>query len=134
MYKLVFFDVTDLYVTTKAKSISFKKLAKEMIPETIPPMIQEKCNKFVSNFPTRSVSRLPHGLSHTGDRKESEEKLIEVAIKILEALKNILCNPAFHPKFVETLNEGTYVNNVVVPLIHATLFNNPFGESAFITT
>ncbi|CAG8473925.1 8108_t:CDS:2 [Paraglomus occultum] len=111
----------------------FMKPAKEMMPE-MPPMIQEECNEFVSNFPTRGVSRLPHGLSHTGDWKESEEKLNEVAINILGALKDIWCNPAFHPEFVETLNEGTYVNNVVVPLIHAALFNNPFGESAFITT
>ena len=134
MYKLVFLDVTGLYVTTNANSIPIKKPAKEMMPEIIPPTIQEECNKFVSNFPTRSVSRLPYGLSHTGDWKESEEKLIEVAIKILETLKIIWCNPAFRPEFVKTLNEGTYVNNVVVPLIHATLFDNPFGESAFITT
>ena len=72
----------------------------EYILDRIPPTIQEECNKFVSNFPTRSVSRLPHGLSHTGDWKESEEKLIEVAIKILEALKNIWCNPAFHPSLL----------------------------------
>ena len=84
MYKLVFLDVTDLYVNTKAKSIPFKKPAKEMMPEAMSPTIQEEWNKFVSNFPTRSVTRSPYGLSHNGNWKESEEKLVKVAIKILE--------------------------------------------------
>ncbi|KAF0460344.1 hypothetical protein F8M41_000610 [Gigaspora margarita] len=105
-----------------------------MVPESIPFAIQAECNNFISNFPSRNVSRLPYGLSHSGDWKESEVKLIEVTKKILETFKNIWCSPAFHPEFVESLNERTYVNNVVVPLINAALYNNPFGESAFITT
>ncbi|CAG8438069.1 2015_t:CDS:2 [Funneliformis mosseae] len=31
------------------------------------------------------------------------------------------------------MNKGTYVNNVVIFAIHATLFDNSFGEHAFIT-
>ncbi|RHZ47479.1 hypothetical protein Glove_579g34 [Diversispora epigaea] len=32
------------------------------------------------------------------------------------------------------MNEGTYVNNVIVPLINTCLFNNYFEKSIFITT
>ncbi|RIA79583.1 hypothetical protein C1645_840359 [Glomus cerebriforme] len=49
-------------------------------------------------------------------------------------LENIWSNPAFRPEFAESLNEGTYVNNIVAPLIHVALYDNPFGESAFIMT
>ncbi|CAG8753301.1 8348_t:CDS:1, partial [Funneliformis mosseae] len=44
------------------------------------------------------------------------------------------CNPAFGSEFVEIMNEDTYVNNVVVSAIHATLFDNPFRKHAFIIT
>ncbi|CAG8617795.1 676_t:CDS:2 [Gigaspora margarita] len=94
-----------------------------MVPESMPFAIQANVITLYLIF--------HHGI---GDWKESEVKLIEVTKKILETFKNIWCNPAFHPEFVESLNERTYVNNVVVPLINAALYNNPFGESAFITT
>ena len=74
------------------------------------------------------------GLSHDGKWKENDDKLKEIAMKILDTVRNIWCNPAFGDEFIESLNEGTYVNNVVVSAIHASLSNNPFGERAFITT
>ncbi|CAG8749147.1 14115_t:CDS:2, partial [Funneliformis mosseae] len=64
------------------------KLAKpveEMVPPTIPRGITEEC--------------------------KGGNKLNEVALKILDTLKSVWCNPAFGPEFVETMNEGTYVNN-----------------------
>ena len=81
----------------------------------------------------RSIPRLQEGLTYDGNWKECDNKLNKVALKILDTLKNVWCNPAFGPEFVETMNEGTYVNNVVVSAIHVTLFDNPFGEHAFIT-
>jgi hypothetical protein len=105
-----------------------------MVPPTIPRGITEECVKFVTNFMPRSIPRLQERLTHDGNWKEGGNKLNEVALKILDTLKSVWCNPAFGPEFVETMNEGTYVNNVVVSAIHATLFDNPFGEHVFITT
>ena len=82
----------------------------------------------------QSIPSLQEGLTYNGNWKEDDNKLNEVALKILDTLKSVWCNPAFGPEFVEMMNEGTYVNNVVVSAIHATLFDNPFGEHAFITT
>ena len=105
-----------------------------MVPSTIPSSIFGECNKLVSNFSPRRELRLSSGLSHDGKWKESDDKLKEIAMKILDTVRNIWCNPAFGDEFIESLNEGTYVNNVVVSAIHASLSNNPFGERAFITT
>ena len=105
-----------------------------MVPSTMPREISEECVKFVTKFIPQSIPRLQQGLLHDGNWKEGDNKLNEVALKILDTLKTVWCNPAFGPEFVETMNEGTYVNNVVVSAIRATLFDNPFGEHAFITT
>jgi len=96
--------------------------------------IEDMCKRFVSNFLSENLSSLPYDLSHAKDWKESDDKLEEVTLKILETLRYVWCNPAFRSEFVGTMNEGTYVNNIIVPLINACLFNNQFGESAFITT
>jgi hypothetical protein len=100
----------------------------------MPQGVTEECVKFVTNFMPRSIPRLQEGLTHDGNWKECGNKLNEVALKILDTLKSVWCNSAFGPEFVETMNEGTYVNNVVVSAIRATLFDNPFEEHAFITT
>ncbi|RIA79635.1 hypothetical protein C1645_840237 [Glomus cerebriforme] len=105
-----------------------------MFPKSLPSTIQKECNRFVSNFLTQNAPTLTYDLHHTREWIEEEDKLVEVIIKILKTLENIWSNPAFHPEFSESLNEGTYVNNIVAPLIHAVLYDNPFGESAFITT
>ena len=105
-----------------------------MVPSTMPREISEECVKFVTNFIPQSIPRLQQGLSRDGSWKEGDNKLNEVALKILDTLKSVWYNPAFGSDFVETMNEGTYVNNVVVSAICATLFDNPFGEHAYITT
>ncbi|RHZ78049.1 hypothetical protein Glove_168g83 [Diversispora epigaea] len=96
--------------------------------------VEDMCNRFVSNFLSENLSSLPYELSHTNEWKESEDKLEEITLKILETLKSVWRNPAFCSEFVATMNEGTYVNNIIVPLINACLSNNHFGESEFITT
>ncbi|CAJ0829688.1 15039_t:CDS:2, partial [Entrophospora sp. SA101] len=53
---------------------------------------------------------------------------------IREMLKDILNNLAFGPGFADSLNEGTYVTNVIVPLICATLKNLSYRKSSFIST
>ncbi|CAG8698178.1 10210_t:CDS:1, partial [Funneliformis mosseae] len=87
--------------------------------------ITEECVKFITNFMPRSIPRLQEGLIHDGNWKEYGNKLNEVTLKILDTLKSVWCNPAFGPEFVKMINEDTYVNNVVVFTIRATLFDNP---------
>ncbi|CAG8779487.1 13432_t:CDS:2, partial [Acaulospora colombiana] len=78
---------------------------------------------------------IPRLLKHDVSWKEPVEILKEVTKEILSTIKDILDNPAFGPDFVDSLNEGTYVSNVVVPFIRAALKNLPFGgESSFIST
>lgn len=60
--------------------------------------------------------------------------LKEVIKQILYTVKDIWNNPAFGPDFANSLNKGTYVTNVVVPLVCATLKNLPYRKSSFIST
>ncbi|CAG8781358.1 9017_t:CDS:2, partial [Gigaspora rosea] len=112
----------------------FMKLAEKMVPLTIPSSVYRECNKLAINFSPRNELSLSYGLSHDGTWKESDNKLKEIAVKILDMLRNVWCNPAFGDEFIKSMNEGTYVNNVIVSAIHASLSDNPFGERAFITT
>ncbi|CAI2177653.1 3766_t:CDS:1 [Funneliformis geosporum] len=100
----------------------------------MPRNISEECVKFITNFMLRSMSRLQEELLHDENWKESDNKLNEVTLKILDTLKRVWYNPAFDPKFVEMMNEGTYIKYVVVSAIYITLFDNLFGEHTFITT
>ncbi|RHZ81290.1 hypothetical protein Glove_122g147 [Diversispora epigaea] len=90
--------------------------------------VEDMCNRFVSNFLSENLSSLPYELSHTNEWKESEDKLKEISLKILETLESVWHNLAFCSEFVATMNEGTYVNNIIVSLINACLSNNHFGE------
>ncbi|CAB4429286.1 unnamed protein product [Rhizophagus irregularis] len=42
-------------------------------------------------------------------------------------------NPVFGLEFAESLNENTYVDNVVVFTIYIILFDNFFGKNAIVT-
>ena len=96
--------------------------------------IQGLCHGFVLGFSAQNESRsVLDGLSHKKAWIENGDILMEVTKKILETLGNIWHNPAFHPDHFESMNEGTYVNGIIVPLIRAALHNNPFGNSGFIT-
>ena len=43
-------------------------------------------------------------------------------------------NLAFGPEHAESLNEGTYVTNMIVPALQASLKNLPYGKTCYITT
>src|SRR4051812_42852404 len=43
-------------------------------------------------------------------------------------------NLAFGTNFVDSLNEGTYVTNVIVPAFRATLKNLPLGKTTFVSS
>ncbi|RHZ71243.1 hypothetical protein Glove_261g89 [Diversispora epigaea] len=49
--------------------------------------VEDMCNRFVSNFLSENLSSLPYELSYTNEWKESEDKLEEITLKILETLE-----------------------------------------------
>ncbi|RHZ76282.1 hypothetical protein Glove_199g104 [Diversispora epigaea] len=51
------------------------------------PRIEDMCRRFVSNFLSENLSSLPYKLSHTKKWKESEDKLEEITLKILETFE-----------------------------------------------
>ncbi|CAG8696217.1 4079_t:CDS:2, partial [Ambispora leptoticha] len=67
---------------------TFMKPVRSMKPVPI-PRIEDMCRKFVSNFLSENLSSLPYDLSHTKDWKESDDKLEEVTLKILETLRSV---------------------------------------------
>ena len=105
-----------------------------MVPSSIPLEVSDVCRNFVSNHLEFQMKVVPDMLSHDGNWKDSNKILTEVTIGILNTLSDSWGNPAFGPEFVGSLNEGTYVTNVIVPAIRATLKNLPFGKSSFIST
>ncbi|GET03516.1 hypothetical protein GLOIN_2v1779907 [Rhizophagus clarus] len=73
-----------------------------MVPSSLPRIIWEKCEEFVVNF-------------------AENEELADVTSRILGSLNNSWNNPAFSSEFAKSQNKGTYVTNVIVPAIQATL-------------
>lgn len=105
-----------------------------MIPTFLPTIIRETCGEFVSSYNERRMEILPEKLEHDRSWKEEEEILAEVTKRILGILSDVWNNPAFGPEFIELQNEGTYVTNIIVPIIHAVLKDLPFGKSSYVST
>uniref|UniRef100_U9T644 Uncharacterized protein n=1 Tax=Rhizophagus irregularis (strain DAOM 181602 / DAOM 197198 / MUCL 43194) TaxID=747089 RepID=U9T644_RHIID len=97
------------------------KPVEDMVPSSLPQIIWEKCDEFVVNFAESNISVLPQKLSHNGEWKESDEELADN-------------NPAFSSEFAKSQNEGTYVTNVIVPAIRATLKGLPLGRSSYVSS
>ncbi|RHZ72309.1 hypothetical protein Glove_243g122 [Diversispora epigaea] len=113
---------------------SFMKPVRQMVLPFLPPIIQEKCNEFVENFIGRGIDSLSRKLVHNGKWKESNEELAEVASRILSTLNDTWNNQAFDPEFAKLQSEGTYVNNVILLAIRATLKCLPLGKSTFVSS
>ncbi|RHZ54347.1 hypothetical protein Glove_428g94 [Diversispora epigaea] len=60
--------------------------------------------------------------------------IVGVTERILGTQEDAWNNPAFGLEFAESQNKGTYVTNVIVSMIHASLKNLPCGGSSFIST
>ncbi|RHZ86727.1 hypothetical protein Glove_46g15 [Diversispora epigaea] len=90
---------------------TFMKPVRQMVPTALPLKVQRKCDEFVSTF--------------------IENRVFDLSQKLLSHSWN---NPVFGSDFVESLNEGTYVTNVIVPAIRATLKDLPLGKSTVITS
>src|ERR1044071_1777772 len=60
--------------------------------------------------------------------------LFEITFNIILYRRDIWKNPAFGPKLVKSQSEGTYMINVIVPMIRASLKDLPIGKSGYIST
>src|SRR3954466_334840 len=105
-----------------------------MAPNSIPSEVRDVCRNFISKHSEFQIKVMPDLLFHDGNWKDSNEVLSEVTIGILNTLNDSWENPAFGSEFVSSLNEGTYVTNVIVLVIRVKLKNLPFGKSSFIST
>src|SRR5215216_3799801 len=105
-----------------------------MVPLSLPQIIREKCEEFVISFIESDMNILPQKLSHNGEWKESDEELAEVTSRILGSLNDSWNNLAFSSEFAKSQNKGTYVTNVIVPAIQATLKGLPLGRSSYVST
>ncbi|RHZ45686.1 hypothetical protein Glove_661g55 [Diversispora epigaea] len=112
----------------------FMKPVRQMVSPFLPPIIQEKCNEFVENFIGRGIDSLSRKLVHNGKWKESNEELAEVASRILGTLNDTWNNQVFNPEFAKLQSEETYVNNVILPAIRATLKCLPLDKSTFVSS
>ncbi|RGB31571.1 hypothetical protein C1646_763908 [Rhizophagus diaphanus] len=101
-----------------------------MVLSSIPSEVHDACSNFVSKHSEFQMEVIPDLLSHDGNWKDLKEVLSEVTIGILNTLSDSWENSAFGSEFVGLLNENTYVTNIIVPGILATLKNLPFGKSS----
>lgn len=95
----------------------------------------ELCNKFIENISDDDITDVSiEELSHDNCMKESDEVLQEVTSRILEILETVWEAPAFSKRFIKSQSEGTYVTDVIVPIIRAALKNLPIKNSIFVST
>ncbi|CAB5372673.1 unnamed protein product [Rhizophagus irregularis] len=113
---------------------SFMKLAKQMQVDSLPNIIQEECNQFLNDFKEKNLNLLCNKYKHNNTWIESNEKLCEITKEILNTLSNIWNNPAFTPEFANLQSEGTYVTDVIVPLLHAALKDLIVGNVNLLST
>ncbi|CAH1769155.1 12349_t:CDS:2, partial [Entrophospora sp. SA101] len=99
----------------------------------LPHSIKITCDEFLTNYDDGSMEIPSQKLSYKNWR-EKEEVLRDITLRILDTLKEIWKNPAFSYKFAKTQSEGTYIADVIIPVIRATLKDLPIGKSAYIST
>ncbi|RHZ55602.1 hypothetical protein Glove_413g26 [Diversispora epigaea] len=112
---------------------SFMKPSHKMRVQT-PSIIRDMCTTFVENFRDDNIEALPQHLYHDNTWKESNETLANVTEDIFDSLRDIWRNPAFNTEFVNAQSEGTYVTDIVVPLIRASLRKLPTKKNGFLST
>ncbi|CAG8666287.1 10955_t:CDS:2, partial [Acaulospora morrowiae] len=100
---------------------------------TTPLRIKDVCNGFVMSYNNTMYEEVPIELSH-GNWDESEEDVVGIASGILDTIGSIWRNPAFGEKFAKSQNEGTYVMDIIVSVVKASLENLSIKSFAFVST
>ncbi|RHZ84709.1 hypothetical protein Glove_78g202 [Diversispora epigaea] len=100
----------------------------------LPTSITSKCVEFSNNFNRADVSKVLRNVVHNKEWKEKESKLIKRTNHILGVLEGVWNNPAFASSEIRgTQSEGTYVTDIIVPLLRASLEDLPNG-GIFLST
>ncbi|CAG8620090.1 5681_t:CDS:2, partial [Paraglomus occultum] len=87
-----------------------------------PLRIRDVCNEFVMSYNNIMYDEVTIEFSH-GSWIESEE-ILEIVWR----------NPAFGEKFAKSQSEGTYVTDIIVPVVKASLKKLPIKSFAFVST
>ncbi|RHZ69656.1 hypothetical protein Glove_281g9 [Diversispora epigaea] len=96
--------------------------------------ISSKCNGFINDFNSIGFSDTIRNIVHNKEWKENESKLLECTDRILNIIRGIWNNPAFATSEMRsTQSEGTYVTDIIVPLLRASLEDLPSG-AIFLST
>ncbi|CAG8758730.1 21807_t:CDS:10, partial [Gigaspora margarita] len=99
----------------------------------LPESIASSCKKFVDDFNKPEDTRILRNVVHNKSWKESVSDLRKRAERILSVLEEVWNNPAFkNSTNRKEQSEGTYIADIIMPLLRASLENMPNGESSRI--
>ncbi|CAG8552639.1 14442_t:CDS:2 [Dentiscutata heterogama] len=92
----------------------------------LPNLVSLKCNEFANNFHKISILDEFKDIRHNGLWKERESDLGKITEQILSTLGNVWNNPAFETSMSRNMqSEGTYITDIIMPLLRATLGDLP---------
>ncbi|CAG8675508.1 3723_t:CDS:2, partial [Gigaspora rosea] len=131
--------ITDEFVQNLSKESgdgnvykSFKEPLNRMRIDA-PSNIREICNVFIEDFNKDEIEILPPKYLHNHIWRESSKELANITNEILESLSDIWRNPAFEANIAKTQSEGTYVTDVIVRLLRASLKKLLIRNTAFLS-
>ncbi|CAH1759350.1 11996_t:CDS:2, partial [Entrophospora sp. SA101] len=98
----------------------------------IPESVYSKCDKLIRNFHKSEIPNQLKNILHDKTWKENETDLGKRVERIFAVLKEVSNNPAFETgESRKEQSEGTYIADVVVPLLRATLEDLPNGTPEY---
>nr|CAG8646908.1 12663_t:CDS:2 [Entrophospora candida] len=101
---------------------------------TLPESVVSKCEQFVCDFNETINTDIPRKIVHDKTWKEEISILEKRAERILSVLGEVWNNPAFEDsKARKEQSEGTYIVDVIMPLLRASLEDMPNGRICLST-
>ncbi|GES80357.1 hypothetical protein GLOIN_2v1776328 [Rhizophagus clarus] len=96
--------------------------------------IVAKCVNFVEVFNNTKNARSMKNILHNKKWKESETDLVKITERILGIISEIWSNPAFMTSTSRSeQSEGTYIADVIIPLLRTSLSDLPNGTICLST-
>ncbi|RHZ48169.1 hypothetical protein Glove_557g24 [Diversispora epigaea] len=125
---MVLSDTSDIVKNLGRRQKSTFLEPRENMKCVVPDSVVAKCNEFVINFNNFDTSLVIRNIFHNKNWKETEAELIKISGRILETLSEIWNNPAFSTNASRSeQSEGTYITDVIIPLIRSSLGDLPNG-------
>ncbi|PKB96179.1 hypothetical protein RhiirA5_404502 [Rhizophagus irregularis] len=95
---------------------------------TPPKLVVKKCEDFLENFEVLSTHKIVENAKHDNKWKEDDSDLLKITGRILDVLGEIWSSPIYATSTSRNKqSEGTYITDVIVPLLRASLVNLPNG-------